>query len=376
MTSQINPNNIDGAYPVPGVPNNSQGMRDNFTNTKTNFQYAATEITDLQTNGVFKAALTGTTLDNNMNDNEIYAVKLRDVSWTEVKISASSGTITLDYSAGNYQAVPYVTGNISLGFANWPVADSVGSLRFAIVVSNVAYTLTLPSAVSVGVTTINGLNTGTNIITFPATGTYVYEFETADGGSTISIQNTIEPTASISNQVTIANTTASTTSSTGALIVAGGVGVGGNVNVGGLISAAGNITSAGRISSTGNIYSAGSVLLSSTGTVGYTAGAGGTVSQSGNKSGGVTLNKPSGEITMQNTSLSAATTVNFVLTNSSISATDLLVINQTSTANSGGYYFNAICGAGNANIAVRNIMSSAASDAIVLRYAVVKGSIT
>jgi hypothetical protein len=48
MTSAINPNNIDGAYPVAGQDNNSQGFRDNFTNTKTNFEYAASEITDLQ----------------------------------------------------------------------------------------------------------------------------------------------------------------------------------------------------------------------------------------------------------------------------------------------------------------------------------------
>jgi len=49
MTSAINPNNINGAYPVAGQDNNSQGFRDNFTNTGTNFQYAANEITDLQT---------------------------------------------------------------------------------------------------------------------------------------------------------------------------------------------------------------------------------------------------------------------------------------------------------------------------------------
>ena len=48
MTSAINPNNIDGAYPVAGQDNNSQGFRDNFTNTATNFQYAADEISDLQ----------------------------------------------------------------------------------------------------------------------------------------------------------------------------------------------------------------------------------------------------------------------------------------------------------------------------------------
>ena len=68
MSSNINPNIIDGSYPVAGQDNNSQGFRDNFTNTKTNFQYAENEINDLQSKVILKAALTGTTLDNNMND--------------------------------------------------------------------------------------------------------------------------------------------------------------------------------------------------------------------------------------------------------------------------------------------------------------------
>ena len=94
MTSQINPNNIDGNYPIAGQPNNTQGFRDNFTNTKTNFQFAANEITDLQNKAVLKSALTGTTLDNNMNDNIIYAVQLKDVSWTELRQTSTSGSIT------------------------------------------------------------------------------------------------------------------------------------------------------------------------------------------------------------------------------------------------------------------------------------------
>ena len=62
MTSQINPNNIDGSYPVAGQPNNTQGFRDNFTNIKQNFQYAETEIDDLQNKVVLKQALAGGTL--------------------------------------------------------------------------------------------------------------------------------------------------------------------------------------------------------------------------------------------------------------------------------------------------------------------------
>jgi len=191
MTSQINPNNINGDYPVPGVPNNSQGMRDNFANTATNFEYAADEITELQTNGVFKAALTGTTLDNDMNDNLIYAVQLSDVSWKLVTLTATSGSISLDYSAANWYTMPSQTGNASLAFSNWPIAGTAGALRFRIVVSNVNYTLTLPVAVSLGLNGLQGVSS--NVITFTATGTYDFEFSTIDGGTTITVTDLSRP---------------------------------------------------------------------------------------------------------------------------------------------------------------------------------------
>lgn len=191
MTSQINPNNINGDYPVPGVPNNSQGMRDNFTNTQTNFQYAADEITELQTNGVFKAALSGTTLDNDMNDNLIYAVQLSDVSWKLVTLTATSGSISLDYSAANWYTMPSQTGSASLAFSNWPTAGTAGTLRFRIVVSNISYTLTLPAAVSLGLNGLQGVSS--NVITFTATGTYDFEFSTIDGGTTVTVIDLSRP---------------------------------------------------------------------------------------------------------------------------------------------------------------------------------------
>lgn len=48
MASNINPNNINGNYPVAGQDNDSQGFRDNFTNISNNFSFAATEISALQ----------------------------------------------------------------------------------------------------------------------------------------------------------------------------------------------------------------------------------------------------------------------------------------------------------------------------------------
>ena len=190
MTSQINPNNVDGTYPVAGQPNNTQGFRDNFTNIKTNFSYAETEITDLENNGIFKAALSGTTLDNNMADNLIYAVKLQDVSYTFLQNAATSGSIAIDYSAGQYQYIS-TTGSISLNFSNFPVSGDQGIIQIAVNVTNTAYTLTLPAAVSLGITGLQGY--ASNVITFAATGTYQFAFSTVDGGTTITIYDLNRP---------------------------------------------------------------------------------------------------------------------------------------------------------------------------------------
>ena len=184
MSSSINPNNIDGNFPVAGQPNNTQGFRDNFTNIKTNFATAATEITDLETKGIFKSALTGTSLDNNMADNLIYAAAIRDFSLVAVPLTATSGSITVDYSAGHYQAIS-TTGSISLDFTNFPASGSAGMIRLRISITNTAYTLTLPVAVSLGTTGLQGY--AANVITFAATGTYEFGFSTTDSGTTITI---------------------------------------------------------------------------------------------------------------------------------------------------------------------------------------------
>ncbi len=186
MTSAINPNNIDGTYPVAGQDNNSQGFRDNFTNTKTNFEFAANEITDLQNNVLLKAALTGTTLDNDMNDQLIYAGVIRDFGATRQALGSVSGSRTIDYSLGHFQTLT-TTGSVSLGFENFPSAGTAGVVSVQVTISSVAHTLTLPAAVSVNNAGIQGLNTSTNTITFAATGTYTFQFVTSDGGSTITV---------------------------------------------------------------------------------------------------------------------------------------------------------------------------------------------
>jgi len=148
------------------------------------------QITALQTNAVFKSALTGATLDNNMNDNLIYAVKLQDVSYTYVPITTTSGSVSVDYSAGQYQYVS-TTGSISLNFSNFPTSGSAGIVQLAINITNTAYTVTLPAAVTLGIVGIQGISS--NVITFAATGTYQFQFTTTDGGTTVTVYDLNRP---------------------------------------------------------------------------------------------------------------------------------------------------------------------------------------
>lgn len=203
MTSQINPNNIDGAYPIAGQDNNSQGFRDNFTNIKTNFQYAEDEIDDLQSKVVLKAALTGSSLDNNMGDNLIYAAKIQDFSATKVAVTGTSGSIAINYASGHYQTIT-AQNSISLSFNNWPAAGSYGWIRLQINVTSPSYTVTLPSAVSLGTTGIQGLSS--NVITFAQSGYYEFAFTTSDGGTTITVFDLNRPLNVYTNPLSLGST--------------------------------------------------------------------------------------------------------------------------------------------------------------------------
>jgi len=186
MSSNINPNNIDGTYPVAGQDNNSQGFRDNFTNTKTNFQYAETEITDLQNNAILKSALAGTTLDNNMGGSSVTDGVIADFGLTRIALGTLSGSVPVNYASGHFQTVT-TGGSISLAFSNFPPSGVTGIVYVQVSVSSTAYTLTLPVSVSINAAGIQGLNASTNVITFASTGTYLFQFITSDGGASVTV---------------------------------------------------------------------------------------------------------------------------------------------------------------------------------------------
>ena len=107
--------------------------------------------------------------------------------------------------------------------------------------------------------------------------------------------------------------------------------------------------------------------------IGYATGAGGAVTQLTSKATGVTLNKASGQITLTNASLAAASSVSFTLTNSVIAATDVVAVTIASGATADAYIVTVTAtAAGSCRIQVRNNSAGALGEALVLNFAILK----
>ena len=119
MSSAINTNGIDVNFPIPGVNNNSQGFRNNFTAIKTNLNTAGNEISDLQNKAVLKTALANSVLNNDMANSLISNASTLGFRSTTYNLgNALSGTIVVDCSLGDVQ-YGNVAGNITLQFGSW-----------------------------------------------------------------------------------------------------------------------------------------------------------------------------------------------------------------------------------------------------------------
>jgi hypothetical protein len=106
--------------------------------------------------------------------------------------------------------------------------------------------------------------------------------------------------------------------------------------------------------------------------LGYTAEGQGTVTQATSKSTAVTLNKPAGQITMNDAALAGNTAVSFTLNNSYISANDVVVLNISGGATAAAYttYVSSMT-AGSATLTLRNLTAGSLSEAVVVNYALI-----
>lgn len=112
--------------------------------------------------------------------------------------------------------------------------------------------------------------------------------------------------------------------------------------------------------------------------IGYSAAAQGAVTQATSKSTGVTLNKSAGRITMNAEALAGGAVASFVLTNSTISANDTMIVNVSSntTGSAAGAYttYVSYLAAGSAFITLRNLSATSYSEAVIINFSLVHGA--
>jgi len=258
MTSQINPNNIDGSFPVAGQDNDSQGFRDNFTNIRNNFTFSKAELEDLQNKVVLKSALLNTSLSNDFSGNAISNPAL--TSWRETyrAIGAVSGSVTINFTNGNFQKIT-MAGSVVLNFS-WPsnTNGQYSSIKLWVSNPSAAYVLSFPDSLTLGdPDTVAGFSG--NTITFSAaeisnSTDYFFEIFTVDGGTTLGIRDLVRNRdfdgnaasfvsltatgnvllgSSTTSNVVVVSSTRANNSTTGALVVSGGAAIGGNAFVNG-----------------------------------------------------------------------------------------------------------------------------------------------
>lgn len=116
-------------------------------------------------------------------------------------------------------------------------------------------------------------------------------------------------------------------------------------------------------------------LRQATSILGYGTGAGGAVTQLTSKSTGVTLDRPSGQITMNNAALAANTAVSLTLTNSVIGVTDVVSVCIDTGATAGAYTVTAdSVAAGSCRISLRNHTAGSLSEGVVLNFVVLRAA--
>ena len=110
----------------------------------------------------------------------------------------------------------------------------------------------------------------------------------------------------------------------------------------------------------------------STGTLGFGSGAGGAVTQLTSRTTGVTLNASCGQITMFSAAGNPAAAT-FTVTNSQVSANDVIIVNQKSGTN---LYLLLVTNIANGSFNINFYTTGGtATDAPVLNFSVIKGSV-
>jgi hypothetical protein len=116
--------------------------------------------------------------------------------------------------------------------------------------------------------------------------------------------------------------------------------------------------------------------LSSTSSLGYATGAGGTITQLTSKSTAVTLNKVTGQITLNNATLNAGASVAFTVNNTTVNTSDTPLAVHASAGTAGAYRVEPshVVNGTSFDLTITNITGGNLSEAIVVNFNLLRGA--
>jgi hypothetical protein len=112
--------------------------------------------------------------------------------------------------------------------------------------------------------------------------------------------------------------------------------------------------------------------------IGYGSGAGGSVTQLTSKATAVTINRPNGAITLNNSAVASNTPVAFTVNNSLVSVGDAVLLSIADSITSNTAYSLTVANISNGSfiINIRNVSVGTLSDAVIIKFQVFKGANT
>lgn len=136
--SNINTSSINITYPTPGVNNSTQGFRDNFSNIKLALDTTKTELSDLQSKAVVKSALTGTSINNDMNNTMISNCLTRSFRASMYDLGSDlTGLIVIDTTKGDVQ-VGTIKGDVQFDFSKWAPSGTEAQVKLKLKIDSTA----------------------------------------------------------------------------------------------------------------------------------------------------------------------------------------------------------------------------------------------
>jgi len=177
--------NINVAYPIPGVDNDTQGFRDNFTNIKNALTVAGNELNELMLTSV-------KTTGADFSYNELSRVKLKSSSWTAAigETLTTNTNVIVSFLNGNYQKFE-VAGDVGFTVTDWPTGNTYAPILIELVKSNDTATRTVefPGAnVRKPIALREPYILTTETIEKPV----IFELWSADGGGTVYVKNVVD----------------------------------------------------------------------------------------------------------------------------------------------------------------------------------------